>query len=222
MIKTSFVARIEFLCPPPSCNIDSVMVFSEFELLFLQLLKLTSVSQQNLSYLKTCLADLANEFINTLVNSIGFLWQKNHFEVAKCLKRNSNILFTRPDKGAGVVILNRSDYITKMATILDDTTKFLKIGHLSFDNTNKLKIKLQKRFLEFFKKKFISCKVYELIHPIGSQRLRIYGLPKIHSSGIPLRPILSMCHSVQHSLVKWLIQLLDPVLAFYSGFYVDD
>ena len=79
--------------------------------------------QQNLSDLKTHLADLANGLINTTVNSGGFLWQKNHFEVAKCLKRNSDILITRPDKGAGVVILNHIDYITKI-TILDDTTKF--------------------------------------------------------------------------------------------------
>ena len=73
------------MCPHSSCNIDSVTIFSEFELLFFQLLKLSPVSQQNLSYLKTCLADLANGLINTMVNSNRFLWQKNHFEVAKCV-----------------------------------------------------------------------------------------------------------------------------------------
>ena len=31
-----------------------------------------------------------------------------------------------------------------------------------------------------------------------------------------------MCHFVQHSLLKWLIQVLNPVFAFYSGFCVDD
>ena len=96
------------------------------------------------------------------------MWQKNIFEVAQCLKRNSDILITRPDKGAGIVILNCTDYITKMTTILDDTTKFLKIGDLSFDDTHKLEIKLQKQYLELFKKKFISREVYELIRLIGS------------------------------------------------------
>ena len=150
--------------------------------------------------------------------SSGFLWQKNHFEVAKCLKRNPDILLTRSNKGAGVMILNWTDYITKMATILDDTIKFLKLGDLSVDDTHKLEIK----FFELFKKKLIARKDYELIRSIGLQRLRMNGLPKIHKSDILLRPILSMCHSVQHSLVKWLIQLLNPVLAFYSGFFVDD
>ena len=96
------------------------------------------MSQQNLSYLKTRLSDLANGLINTTVISSGFLWYKNHFEVGKCLKWNSDILITRPDKGVGIVILNHTDYITKMSTILDNITKFLKIGDLSFDDTPKL------------------------------------------------------------------------------------
>ncbi len=50
-------------------------------LLFLQLLKLSLVSQQHLSYLKIFLVDLVNGLINTTVNSSGFLLQKNHFEV---------------------------------------------------------------------------------------------------------------------------------------------
>ena len=210
-------------CVPPHFfrKIDSFTIFSKFELLFSQLLKLFPVSLQHLSYLKSHLADLANGLIDTTVNSNGFLWQKNHFEVAKCLKRNSDILITRPDNVAGVVILNRINYITKMATILDDTTKFLKIGDLSFDDIHKLEIKLQKRFLELFKKK-IFREVYELIRPIVSQRPRMYGLPKIHKSDIPLQPILFMCHSVQHSLAKYLIQVLNHVFASYSGFCVDD
>ena len=57
---------------------------------------------------------------------------------------------------------------------------------------------------------------------IGSQRPRMYGLPKIHKSGIPLRPILSMCHSAQHSLAKWLVEVLNPVLEFYSVCCVKD
>ena len=31
-----------------------------------------------------------------------------------------------------------------------------------------------------------------------------------------------MCHSIQHSLMKWFIQVLNPVLTFYSRFCVDD
>ena len=87
--------------------------------------------------------------------------------MANGLKRNSDILLTRPDKCAGVVILNSTKYITKLATILDDITKFLKLCDLSLDDTHKLEIKLQKRFLVLFKKKIISREEYDLIRPTG-------------------------------------------------------
>ena len=135
---------------------------------------------------------------------------------------NTDIVLTKPDKGAGVVILNWADYIGKRNAILEDTNKFLKLGDLSFDNTQKLENKLQKRFLKLFRRKFISKEVYEFIRPVGSQRPRMYGLPKIHKPGIPLRLILSMCHSVQHSLAKFLTEVLNPILEFYSGFCVKD
>ena len=50
----------------------------------------------------------------------------------------------------------------------------------------------------------------------------MYGLPKIHKPGIPLRPILSMCHSAQHSLAKWLVDVLNPVLEIYPVCCVKD
>ena len=119
-------------------------------------------------------------------------------------------------------LLNRADYIGKVNAILEDTNKFLKLGDLSFDDTQKLENKLQKRFLELFRRKFISKEVYEFIRPVGSQRPRMYGLPKIHKPGIPLCLILSMCHSAQHSLAKWLVEVLNPVQEFYFGFCVKD
>ena len=112
--------------------------------------------------------------------------------------------------------------VSKMDAILEDTNTFLKLGDLSFDDTQKIENKLPKRFLELFKSKLILKGVYEFIRPVSSQTPRIYGLPKIHKSSIPLRPILSMNHSAQHSLAKWLVEVLNPVLEFYSGCCVKD
>ena len=50
------------------------------------------------------------------------------------------------------------------------------------------------------------------IRPVGSQRPRIYGLPKSHKDCVPLRPILSMTGSTQHDLTRWLCELLQPAL----------
>ena len=49
-------------------------------------------------------------------------------DAIKELKRNKDLVITRPDKGNGVVILARKDYVEKMKPILDDRTKFDQIG----------------------------------------------------------------------------------------------
>ena len=81
-------------------------------------------------------------------------------------------------KVAGVVILNKAYYLSKMDAILGETGKFLKLGDLTFHDTHKIEKKLQKCFHELFKSKLISNEIYEFIRPVGWQRPRMYGLPK--------------------------------------------
>ena len=168
------------MCPPTPRSTNSADVFAEIELLYVQLKRHFLAPAANIAYLKARLTDLAQTFVNTTVDSQVFWWQKMHFESAKQLKMNNYFVLTRPDKSAGVVILNTADYVSKMDAILEDTNKFLKLGDLSFDDTQKIENKLQKLFLELFKSKLISKEVYESIRPVGSQRPRMYGLPKIH------------------------------------------
>ena len=85
-----------------------------------------------------------------------------------------------------------------------------------------MEIKTQKQFLQLHKRKFLSKKNYERINPVVSQQANMYGLPKVHKTTIPLRPILSMCRSVQYQLVKWLVEIFNPILQFYSGCCVPD
>ena len=56
----------------------------------------------------------------------------------------------------------------------------------------------------------------------GAVRPRMYGLPKIHKTGVPLRPILSMTGSPQYNVSQWLCQVLDPVLQMYNTRCVKD
>ena len=52
---------------------------------------------------------------------------KAELSALKKLSRNRNIVILRPDKGNGVVILNRVDYINKVESLLSDTSKFKKL-----------------------------------------------------------------------------------------------
>ena len=51
---------------------------------------------------------------------------------------------------------------------------------------------------------------FSLPEPL-SPPITMYGLPKTHKHGVPLRPILSMVGSFNHSFAKWLGRKLEPL-----------
>ena len=53
------------------------------------------------------------------------------FSLNEINENNENIIITKPDKGSGIVILNKNDFIDKMLGILDDLSKFEKLGPTS-------------------------------------------------------------------------------------------
>ena len=106
---------------------------------------------------------------------------------------------------------------------MQDNSKFENLGPSSeFDNTAKIESHIQRRLLELKKEGLLPSKIYSRIRPTGSQRPRMYGLPKIHKQDVPLRPILSMTGSAQHQLAQWLTSVIDPVLSLYSTYCISD
>ena len=51
-----------------------------------------------------------------------------HRQVIKLLRNNNNLVISKPDKGACVVLLDHVDYVNKMLQILNDEKKFKKLG----------------------------------------------------------------------------------------------
>ena len=212
---------LEFCVPPSKINREDIL--SQFETLFAQTKRHIPISNEEHDLAKARMVELAHSYSHSPIESGSFILKAPHFQTAKSLKNNSDIYITKPDKGAGVVILNKSEYIDKMNVILSDKTKFKNLGTvIASDNTIKSEAKLQRRLLQFFKSKFLSKETYERIRPAGSQRPRMYGVPKIHKAGVPLRPILSMVGSAQHELAKWLAEVLIPVSNMYSTYCISD
>ena len=119
----------------------------------------------------------------------------------KSLKSNSTIIISKADKVSSFVILNEDDYIMKMNAILDDKTKFVKLGTTdTSDSTVKIERAFQLKLRKWFSKGYISKDVYDTIRPTGSQCLKLYGLPKTHKKGITCRPILDMINSVPYKI----------------------
>ena len=207
----------------PNNNVSSETVFSEIEILLSQLDRLSPTSSRAYSALKAKLLHLAHTSCGTPISQADLANFREHVHISKQLRNNKDIIITKPDKGSGVVILNRTDYINKMSVILDDTNTFTSLGPVdTHDKTKRNETKLQDYLLGLVKKKKLTNETYKVVRPTGSQRPRLYGLPKIHKAGTPLRPILSMIGSAQHELAKWLTTILKPVLEHYSTYCIRD
>ena len=212
---------LSFNIPPKSLNREETL--AEFEVLAGQLKHHTPKSQDEVAKLRTKLADLALGYHATPIDRSDFTIRKDFFKILRNIKTLNNIVITKPDKGAGVVIRNKEDYLLKMKEILKDTTKFKHIGPVhTNDNTAGIENKLRRTLSKLLKGKMLTQSEYDQIRPVGSLRPRLYGLPKTHKANIPLRPILSMIGSTQHKLAQWLAKLLMPVAEKYGKYTVKD
>ena len=132
-------------------------------------------------------------------------------KILQNLSENPNIIVTRPDKGQGVVILNKQDYVDKTQEILKDQTKFSRI------HADPLRIMFQLRdkmnnYLETLRgKKKISSETYNHLYISSAKPGILYGLPKTHKTNIPIRPILSAINTFNYKLSKFLVPILQPI-----------
>ena len=66
-----------------------------------------------LSLLKAKLNELAHSFCGSPIDVTKFPFDSDYLQAIKSLYSNKHILITKPDKGSGVVILNKSEYDKK-------------------------------------------------------------------------------------------------------------
>ena len=119
-------------------------------------------------------------------------------------------MITRPDKGRGVVILNKADYDAKMVDILSDTSKFRKIELQDhFKYTIKIEDKINRHLKKFVTNKSITQPQYNELYCSGTQPGVMYGPPKTHKHNTLLRPILAAYKTPSYNIAKFLVTLLQ-------------
>ena len=79
---------------------------------------------------------LIMDFKTLITNTINYqkqaekesinIFTKSDMKILENLKKDKNTIICRPDKGRGVIILNREDYVSKMDNILNDYATFQK------------------------------------------------------------------------------------------------
>ena len=124
----------------------------------------------------------------------------------KNLSVDKSIYITRPEKGKGIVILNRDDYNKKMNDILSDTNIFRII---KIDSTIIQEDPLIKKLKQLRDDGFITDNEYQYCRPRGSQPASIYGLSKIDKKDFSLRPIVSASGTFNYKLAKLLAKKLE-------------
>ncbi|XP_067634465.1 uncharacterized protein [Eurosta solidaginis] len=127
------------------------------------------------------------------------------------LSNNKHLLVLSADKGNVTVVLEKSEYETKLGKIVNDITSY---RVLKRDPTNKLQEKNNEFVEKMFKNKMISLsEKYRLLSKTANAP-RLYGLPKIHKEGIPLRPICSSVNSPSYTAFSFV-----HVLFYYYAMF---
>ncbi|VDP71829.1 unnamed protein product [Echinostoma caproni] len=99
----------------------------QFKNLFSQLSDLSPSSSQNVAQLKSTLVNTCYYRLDNKPMKKDLVTPQ-HRERLKGSGNNHDVILCGPDKGTVVVILNRSDYVTKMNNIIRDSTKFKKMS----------------------------------------------------------------------------------------------
>ena len=130
------------------------------------------------------------------------------------LRKKKDIVITKPNKGNGVVILDRKLYNNAIQEIISGTSK---LENLSEDQTLKHEASLQ-RFLRKLKQRTFFNEIdYDKLYPSGPAAAHIYGTPKMHkfssSDSYPkLRPIVSSIGTFNYNLAHFHCDLLSPLV----------
>ena len=125
----------------------------------------------------------------------------------KDLASNKEVIVKRSDKCKGLVLINSSDYMSKMQNITqqyDDVPK---------NPTPKLEAATKRVIHETLDGK-VDDKIVKSILPQCSRTAELYGLPKDHKTDIPLRPIVSACDDPVDKLTWILERVITQLLPF--------
>uniref|UniRef100_A0A5S6R1L5 Reverse transcriptase domain-containing protein n=1 Tax=Trichuris muris TaxID=70415 RepID=A0A5S6R1L5_TRIMR len=128
----------------------------------------------------------------------------------KDLNRDNSILITKADKGNTVVVLDRSAYLEKMSEMLMRNV----YKPIRADPTSKLRTDLLNLLDMFISETNDEALVKIKQHLYFTSNIKcpeMYGLPKTHKLGIPMRPVVASINSVTSKLCSYLKEIIRPL-----------
>jgi len=192
---------LEFGIFPKFLNLIDVQ--AEFEALFQQVAPHLDNNKEKIKFkglLHSSYSDFTNNFFFNKRTDKYF--SKHDHDILTKFSKLKNIVISKADKGNTLVLMYKSDYNDKMYNILNDNSKFKKVNE---DTTRDRHGKFQGWLWRH--KGLFSESEYKNLYPSSATVPTMYGLPKIHKEGTPLRPILSMVGTFNHALAQFLCKL---------------
>ena len=126
----------------------------------------------------------------------------------KRLKNDEDIVILPADKRRVTVVMDKTVYHYKMDALVNDKQTY---KELKRDPTPALQRKLNSTLLTLKKTNAIDTQRYYRLRCSVPQPPKLYGLPKLHKPGFPMRPIVSFCGSPTYQLSKYLTTILQPL-----------
>ena len=133
----------------------------------------------------------------------------DEYRALKTIRSNNEVVLQRPDKGGGVVIMNKCDYEEKLLTLISDPSKFTSTGDKQSETVKSRLNAIASKY------KISNPTIYKKVKTEGNfPPGHLYGLPKIHKNAEnpPLRPIISMSGTVTHELAQHLNEIIKPYI----------
>ena len=121
------------------------------------------------------------------------------------LRKDKDRVILTADKGVAMIVLDKEDYINKAKDLLN-TPAYKAIPK---DPTNKIKAQLITKLRRIKKERKLDEGMYRSMYPTGCIPPKFYGLPKIHKTGNPLRPIVSSKGLVTYGVAKVLSKVIQ-------------
>ena len=126
----------------------------------------------------------------------------------KRLKNDEDIVILPADERRVTVVMDKTVYHYKMDALVNDKQAY---KELKRDPTPALQRKLNSTLLTLKKTNAIDTQRYYRLRCSVPQPPKLYGLPKLHKPGFPMRPIVSFCGSPTYQLSKYLTTILQPL-----------
>ncbi|XP_044747481.1 zinc finger Y-chromosomal protein 1-like isoform X2 [Coccinella septempunctata] len=153
--------------------------------------------------LRAQITSITTNFIYRNQNK-NYISEKLYNTTKNFLKLNNELIILNSDKGSVTVVMERSDYTQKMLSIINSD----EFSEIHRDPTPSIQTKSNGFISMLLTHKVINREKAKSMKVYNSTAPKIYGNPKIHKDGVPLRPIVSCIQSPTRHLSEFIVDIL--------------